>query len=97
MHTRECHAWKVGLDALEAALAEAGRPVQFEIILVTSPAQAKKLKFTGSPTILINNRNVDPMRRKLKKTIYAGCTLYMWGNRSHEFPPKEMIVAALKN
>ncbi len=96
LHTVDCHVWKVGLDALESALREARLPVSYEIILVTSAAQAEKLRFMGSPTILINGRNVDPMRRKLKKTIYAGCTIYLWKGKSYEYPPKEMIMVALK-
>ncbi len=96
LHTSDCHIWKTSLEELEAALKEVKKEIRYEVVQITNQQEADEYTFTGSPTILLNGVNVDPLRRSLKKFIFSGCTPYFWKGKSYEYPPKEMIVAALK-
>lgn len=96
LHTSGCHIWKTALEELEVALAKTGNRISYEVVQVTSQAQAEKLKFTGSPTILINGKNVDKMKRKINRFTNSGCSIYFWKGKTYEYPPKEMITAAIK-
>ncbi|MFQ5406370.1 MAG: hypothetical protein ACE5DI_04400 [Candidatus Micrarchaeia archaeon] len=94
-HTKECHIWKTALSVLEDALADAGVEQNYCVSVITSDEEAEEFKFTGSPTILVNGANVDPMRRKVTKFVALGCAPYFWNQKTFEYPPKEMILQAL--
>lgn len=96
MHTRDCHIWQTSLEVLKDALKVARKKAELEVIDVKTQAQANKLKFTGSPTILVNGVNVDPLSRKQRKFILSGCRTYLFKGRIYEFPQKEMVIQALK-
>lgn len=96
MHTSQCHVWKTALEELEAALQEAGGDVDYEVRVINTNEEAEEYRFSGSPTILVDGVNVDPMARNIKKFIASGCRPYFYKGKTLEYPPKEMIVAALK-
>lgn len=96
LHTDGCHAYHEAFDELEKALKEKGLPVQFEVILVTSEDDAKEYKFFGSPTIQVNRDDVDPKAKMVTKYGMSSCRPYFWKGKSYDYPPKEMIMEALK-
>ena len=95
LHTADCHIWKTAINELEEALTEAKLEIKYDVVQVTSQTQAEKLKFTGSPTVLINGKNVDKMKRKINQFTNSGCAIYFWKGKTYEYPPKEMITAAI--
>ena len=52
------HAEALGL--LHEVLADLGLPPVVELHEVTSPEEAERLAFPGSPTIRVDGRDVDP-------------------------------------
>jgi hypothetical protein len=59
----ECPNWRVADERLREALALAGRDdVRVQHRLVTTPEQAEAAGFRGSPTVLVNGRDLfaDP-------------------------------------
>lgn len=96
LHTVDCHAWKDALVILEQALKEAGQGVRFEVVLIETPQDAQKFKFLGSPTIMVNGIDVDPRARNVTSFAVAACRPYFYNGKSHDYPPKEMIIEALK-
>lgn len=95
-HTQTCHIWPTALKELEAALLEAGVDAEIKTVVVDSQEQAEKCRFLGSPTLHVDGRDVDPVAEKLTKYGLAACRTYWFSGKSFEFPPKEMILAALK-
>ena len=95
-HTNDCHTWKISLKDLEEVLKEEKIDAKINVQLVETQEQADRFKFTGSPTIIINEKNVDPTSREQKNFVLLGCRLYFYKGKSFEFPPKEMIKDALK-
>jgi hypothetical protein len=96
LHTEGCHAYHQAFDEIEKALKEKGLTVQFEVILITSEQESKKYKFFGSPTIQVNGKDVDPKAKMVTKYGMSSCRPYFWKDKSYDYPPKEMIIEALK-
>ncbi len=97
LHTDQCHIWKTALDELEAALAEFGTPISYKIVRIDTSQQAQMEKFSGSPTVTINGVDVDPAARNLTNFGVSSCRPYRYEGQSFEYPPKAMILEALKS
>lgn len=91
-----CHAYHEAFDELAAALKESGLPPRFEAILITSDEDAKNHKFFGSPTVQVDGVDVDPKAKAVTKYGMSSCRPYIWQGKSYDFPPKAMILEALK-
>lgn len=96
LHTADCHAYHQALDQLEGASAEAGLPVQFQVVLITSDVEVQKYRFLGSPAIQIDGRDIDPMAAETTQYQAQACRPYFWQGKPYDFPPKAMILQALK-
>jgi len=95
LHTNDCHIWKKALGVLEDALKENNLPVKYEVITVKNNDEAKKYKFLGSPTILVNDIDVDPTAINLRNYTLASCRAYVFKDKFYEYPPKELIISTL--
>lgn len=70
----DCPNWGVAEQRLRLALVELGRPDQvIDYQLVESPEVAERVRFGGSPTILIDG--VDPFAEPTGPAGYA-CRVY---------------------
>lgn len=56
----DCPSHDIALDRLRQVLVEEGIQVDIEIVKVETDEQAQRLRFIGSPTILINGQDIDP-------------------------------------
>lgn len=95
-HTLVCHGYQKAMIELEGALEEAGLPVRFEITLVNSRAAAEQYKFIGSPTIRINGVDIELEAAGVMKFGLDSCRPYFWKDKFYDYPPKDMILSALK-
>ena len=89
-----CPNAPVAAGRITAALA--GRPVSVELVEVTGEAEAARLGMTGSPTIRIAGRDIDPPEASARYVLT--CRAYrLPDGRITPFPPKELIRAALRD
>lgn len=87
-----CPHADVARQELRAALAECGLPLSFEDIDLTSPAAPDALRGWGSPTILVEGRDVVGM----PGPAGASCRLYRHPDDvARGAPSSAMIQAAL--
>jgi hypothetical protein len=49
----------MAISVVEQVVTEIGIPAEVEVIDVSTLAQAKKLRFIGSPTVRVDGRDVD--------------------------------------
>jgi len=96
LHTESCHVWQKALVVLEETLSELNLEVSYEVILIKTQKDADNHKFGGSPTIQIDGFDVDPMAQGVTKYTLSSCRNYVYQNKFYEYPPKEMVLAALK-
>lgn len=72
-------------------LAELGQNATVEEVEITSPEDAERLRFLGSPTVLVDGVDVEPSARS--RTDYGfSCRTY----NGNGVPPRELIADAVK-
>lgn len=96
LYTASCHAYRRAMEELEAALDETGLPVIFTMIRVDKQSDAKKYKFSGSPSLHIDGEDIDPKANEIKNFSVVSCRPYLWDGKGYDWPPKAMIIDALK-
>lgn len=91
----DCPSHAAALERLHAVLAEEQLQPTLTVIKVETEEQAAHLRFTGSPTILINGQDITPPP---SDAIYAlTCRAYRLENgRISPLPSPELIRAALR-
>lgn len=60
LYYEDCPSHEIALDRLRQVMAEEGVTAEIEIIKVETERQAQSLHFIGSPTIRINEQDIDP-------------------------------------
>jgi hypothetical protein len=95
LYYEDCPSHDVALGRLRQVMSEEGVQAEVEIIKVETDEEAQRLRFVGSPTILINGRDIDPPP---PDTYYAlTCRAYrLEDGRISPLPSPDMIRWALK-
>lgn len=96
LHTDDCHVWQKALPLLKKTMKELGIKGKIEAITIKTQKDAEKHKFSGSPSIKIDSKDIDPMAKKVTKYSPVSCRPYFYKRKFYDFPPKEMIVEALR-
>ena len=95
LHTTDCHIWKESLKVLKDTLKNKGLEAEVKLTLIESQEQARERKFSGSPQINIDGKDVDPMSEKITSYNMSCCRQYFYKGKHSEYPPEEMILQAL--
>jgi hypothetical protein len=88
-----CPGWRVADDRLRAAMIEAGVEPSISYEEITTPEEAERVGFVGSPTILIDGR--DPFRGGAAPGL--ACRRYPTEGGLEGAPSVAQIVDALRN
>lgn len=92
---KKCPNSKLAYINLEEALKEEGIEEWIQIIKVENEQEAKNLQLSGSPTIRINGRDIDPLFIDTKNYgIY--CRSYSINGTTTGWPDKVLIKEALQ-
>jgi len=97
LHTESCHIWQKALEVLEEMLKEMKIYEKVKVTIVKNDKEAAKYKFAGSPQIKINGKDIDPMASRIRTYTANSCRQYFYEGKIYEYPPKEMILKALRN
>ena len=88
LYFNDCPSWKNTVKDLELVLKELGIKKEISFVAVETHKEAIKQKFTGSPTIRINDKDIFPNNQ----INYAlGCRVYLTPQGYKGTPTKEMI------
>ncbi|GAA2025738.1 hypothetical protein GCM10009740_14350 [Terrabacter terrae] len=87
-----CPSWRTALERVDAASARTGVPVRVSTLAVTSNADADRLGFTGSPTILLDG--ADPFAQPGAIPAVA-CRLYATPDGMAGSPTVDQLAKAL--
>ncbi|MBI4468745.1 MAG: hypothetical protein HY650_05410 [Acidobacteria bacterium] len=89
-----CPSYEHALRDLRDALAETRLAVNIELVQVTSPEEAERLGFLGSPTIQVDGVDLEGPDA-VNKGVGFGCRVYQDGGQMRGWPSKTQIRAAL--
>lgn len=91
-----CPSYEEALRNLRVAIAEEGLDASVELINVTSPDEVERLRFLGSPTIQIDDVDLEGPEA-VNAGVGYGCRVYTDGGEMRGWPSKEQIRAALRS
>lgn len=90
-----CATWRSTYDLLRQALDDEGhQDVDITVDLVETPEDARRLRFVGSPTILVDGR--DPFAPDLAPPFGLSCRVYVTSDGLADAPTTEQIRQALR-
>ncbi|MDN5317648.1 MAG: hypothetical protein PWR08_1773 [Thermoanaerobacterium sp.] len=93
LYFQGCPNSEPALNLLKEVLNEKGIKNDIELIEIKSEEDSYKYNFLGSPSIHINERDIEKERRN-DEPLY-GCRVYKVNGRNSGVPPKEMILKAI--
>ncbi len=82
-------------DNIKEIIAEEAVDADITLILIETPEDARRLQFTGSPTVRINGRDIEPNRQIIKDYGLRSRHYNINGKKS-DYPAKSMIRDAIK-
>ena len=88
LYFKDCPSYKKAYELVEQIINENNVDAKIEFVLITKDMDAEKLKFRGSPTILIDGKDIDS---GTKESFGFGCRLYDTKKGLQPYPTKEMI------
>lgn len=96
LRNETCESWEKALFELKLALSDMGVKDEIEEKVIKTQAEADRHKFFGSPTILINGKDVDVTTEEVDSVSINTCRTYLYKGIFYEYPPKEMIIHAME-
>ena len=91
-----CPTYLRAEETLGGVLAEQGIEAEVELVAVNTDEEALRLRFPGSPTIRVDDRDLFPVAVANARAGYAlGCRMYATPEGLKGSPTAEMVRAAL--
>ncbi|NOX62296.1 MAG: DUF2703 domain-containing protein [Chloroflexi bacterium] len=95
LYYEDCPSHEQALQRLQRVMAEEGVDEPIEVIKVETEEQARKWRFIGSPTILLNGEDIVPPPPAAQPALT--CRVYQWPDgRISPLPSPDMIREALR-
>lgn len=95
LYWEDCPSHERALERLKQVMAEVGVDAEVEILEVETEEQAQAWRFSGSPTILIDGKDIDPPSVEAHAALT--CRVYQWADsRISPLPSSDMIRRALR-
>lgn len=97
LYWKECPSHPKAWERLQQVLQKIGLQADIRRVEVKTEEEAKRLRFSGSPTIRINNQDIDP-KGAADQPYRLTCRIYT--NRDGKVtpvPPEELFLSSLKN
>ncbi len=82
-------------DSIKDIIVEDAVDADISLFLIETPEDAKRLHFTGSPTVRINGRDIEQNMKTIKDYALRSRHYYINGKKS-DYPTKSMIRDAIK-
>jgi len=83
LHFKGCPNSETLLDNLNLAIEQINKDLEILNIIVDTPELAKKYKFIGSPSILLNGKDIEDMKFPIEPNL--SCRFYKNGVPSVDF------------
>jgi hypothetical protein len=88
-----CPTYRATHKSLAEVLSEEGLQAEVEMVAVNTDAEARRLRFPGSPTIRIDGPDLFPVANRAGYAL--GCRMYATPDGLKGSPTAEMVRAAL--
>ncbi|TET54568.1 MAG: DUF2703 domain-containing protein [Actinobacteria bacterium] len=92
----DCPHYEKAKENLEQALKELDIEEKIELVKIDNQEMAREKKFIGSPTIRINDKDIDPLAENATSYGFT-CRNYFSDKGLTGWPDVEMIKEAIKS
>ena len=89
-----CPNHEPAMKVLREALDSLGRQDRIEEVPVRTQSQAEAIRFVGSPSIRINDSDIEPWARTTKR-FGLSCRTYVDGSHRRGVPSRELLRRAI--
>jgi hypothetical protein len=93
LYWKECPSWELALERVNKAaeeLKKEGKDVEVVLEEIKTDEEASSKKFPGSPTILVNGKDIDEEGAK-QNPVGLTCRVYYINGKYLPLPPYEFI------
>jgi hypothetical protein len=89
-----CPTYRAVEKTLREVLSAEGMDAEVETVAVNTDEEAARLRFPGSPTIMVDGEDLFPVPERERYAL--GCRMYMTPEGLRGSPTVEMLEAALE-
>jgi hypothetical protein len=93
LYVEGCPHSNAARELVERMAAAEGVEPDLRLVQVSSPEEARRLRFLGSPSVRVDGRDVEPGADDLDSFVFA-CRLYRTGSGLGGTPSEEWVRAA---
>ena len=95
LYFADCPSHEAALERLRQVLTEEGIDAEVAVVKIETDAEAEQWRFVGSPTILVEGRDIDPPPPDVQ--VALTCRVYRREDgRISPLPPLELIRRSLR-
>ena len=91
-----CSFWRSDWALIERFIKEGKIDAEPEEVLVDTDEKAKQYRFFGSPQVMIEGVDVDPMAKQMTNFHWSGCRPYFYKDQMYDYAPEGMIMEAIE-
>jgi hypothetical protein len=95
LYFKDCPNWKDTLREVQSLLTTRRIPEPVQLVEVKSNEQAQELRFIGSPTVRINDTDIEGPLAEEVGQFNLQCRIYWVDGKAQGRPPREWLEAAL--
>lgn len=96
LHNNQCTFWRSDWALAERLINEGKIDAELEEILITTDEQAKQYRFFGSPQVMMQGEDVDPMAKGMFNFHASGCRPYFYQGQTYDYAPEDMLMEAVR-
>lgn len=96
LHNEHCNFWRVLKASLEHFVRERKLDAEIKEILIWNDEEARQYQFSGSPQLLMNGKDIDPMADRITFYHAGGCRPVFFRGGHYDYPPMAMVEEALQ-
>jgi hypothetical protein len=94
LHFEGCPNHEPAMKSLREALDSLGRQDRIEEVPVRTQSEAEAIGFVGSPSIRINDSDIEPWARTAT-AFGLSCRTYVYGSQRAGVPSRELLRGAI--
>ncbi|MBI5828999.1 MAG: hypothetical protein HZB20_05550 [Chloroflexi bacterium] len=91
LYTPDCLHYVTALQLVHDALAETGIEAQVELVRVETEDDARRLRFIGSPTVRVDDVDVEPYVTFAAGDFGRRCRMYVEDEQALGWPGQRML------
>jgi hypothetical protein len=94
LYFQGCPGYAPTMEAVRQVLSDEGLSIEVTPVEVPDEKTARSLGFSGSPTVRVNGKDIEPPSRF--RTGRLSCRIYLENGMPQGVPPQNLIRAAIR-